>query len=899
MPTRTEAIKLFLQAKTHADLANLYSFDIEVQVNVAQDQGEPIEGEYQGRRWRGYEDGPQRWKAIRIPWNANTKPEFKDSEMSFDLPAHAEGIGMTGWDWKNLLSRWVAYDFDSIATHNDGLTHDQLNEIVKKVTDIEWVEIRKSTSGSGYHLYVHLEPVTTKNHSEHSALARAILGKLSSLTEFDFQARVDTCGGNMWVWHRKMSDSNEGLKLIKAGRKLAISEIPHNWQEHLKVIKRKRDRRIDQSKLSDTDSIEYLANQKANEPRNEDHIKLCKYLEDVDALWWWDQDLKMLVTHTEWLKKAHEELSLKGVFETKSSGTNLGEQNCFAFPLRDGSWVVRRYSKGIQEASSWDQDGQGWTRCYLNREPDLRIASLSQEGLVDKKGNYIFRDAEQAEAAAKMLGVFLEVPASVRGREVKISKHPKEDNTLCVEIKREAGDLPLTGWTHEKTVWYRQFYAKTTIFSQEPEVTDFDASMRHIVTESGEDGGWTLYSDGDWRNEPMTHVTKALQSIGYGQQDVNKIMGSAIRRPWIRVNKPLQPEYPGNREWNRNAAQLTYAPSEDLDKLNYPTWQKLISHCGKGLDDAIKEDPWTRANGLQTGGDYLKCWIAALLQYPTDPLPYLFFYGEQDVGKSVFHEALSEILTRGVKRADAALISQSNFNAELEDAIVCVVEEIDLEHNKTAYNRIKDWVTSRHILIHRKGQTPYQIRNTTHWIQCSNSSTACPIFPGDTRITMCWVESLDPLEKIPKNEFISLLQREAPDFLASVLSLELPNSRDRLKLPVLTTGDKLTAGERNMNPVQAFLKDVCFTVPGKTIKFKELFGRFLEYIDPQEASNWGPKRFSQGLPSQFPTGKQRGTSDVDVYIGNIAYAPPADGEPTLIHLIRSTLGSNNYLVEKK
>ena len=50
-PTRTEAIKLFLTAKTHKDLAELYSFDMEVQVNVAEDGGSRITGEYKGKQW--------------------------------------------------------------------------------------------------------------------------------------------------------------------------------------------------------------------------------------------------------------------------------------------------------------------------------------------------------------------------------------------------------------------------------------------------------------------------------------------------------------------------------------------------------------------------------------------------------------------------------------------------------------------------------------------------------------------------------------------------------------------------------------------------------------------------------------------------------------------------------
>jgi hypothetical protein len=58
---------------------------------------------------------------------------------------------------------------------------------------------------------------------------------MSSITGFDFQSKVDVCGGNMWVWHRKMVGT-DGLSLIKEGTELC--DIPINWQYHLRVVKK-------------------------------------------------------------------------------------------------------------------------------------------------------------------------------------------------------------------------------------------------------------------------------------------------------------------------------------------------------------------------------------------------------------------------------------------------------------------------------------------------------------------------------------------------------------------------------------------------------------------------------------------------------------------------------------
>jgi hypothetical protein len=280
-------------------------------------------------------------------------------------------------------------------------------------------------------------------------------------------------------------------------------------------------------------------------------------------------------------------------------------------------------------------------------------------------------------------------------------------------------------------------------------------------------------------------------------------------RCWKIVNKPFQPEYPGDREWNRNAAQFRFVPSTE-DTLTYPTWSKIMNHVGRGLDEAVLSDPWCKANGLKTGADYLKCWIASLFQEPTEPLPYLFFYShQQNTGKSMFHEALKLLLTRGYQRANAALTNPTGFNAELEGVILCIVEEIDLRKNAQAYNRIKDWVTSLDFLVHPKNKTPYLMPNTSHWIQCSNNHQACPIFPGDSRIVMAYVEPLNLTEMIPKKEIAIRLEKEAPDFLAEVLRVDVPRSNDRLNIPVIMTEDKRMVERTNQSLLDDFIEETC------------------------------------------------------------------------------------------
>jgi hypothetical protein len=874
MPKRTEAIKRFLISKTHSDLAALYTGDMECQVNVGQDGGRRVDQEFKGRQWQAWTDDVQTWNSFRIPLHANTEPVDNDKEMSYDLSLHAEAIGMTGWDWRARKSRWVAFDFDSIVGHKEGLSEQELNHIISATTDIEWTTVRKSTGGRGLHIYVYLDGVDTANHTEHAGLARAILGKLSALTGHDFQSKVDTCGGNMWVWHRKMQ--GEGLKLIKQGTKLF--EIPPNWQEHVKVVSNKGSKLRPQC-IPDAHAnvFEQLTSQQLRIPLDEDHKKLIEYLTENNCVWWWVQDHHMLVTHTVHLDEAHKALGLKGIFKTISQGKEKGhDHNCYMFPQRKGAWSVRRYSPGCQEAETWSQDAAGWTRCFYNKEPDLGTASKSYGGIEHPSGGYVFREAEVAAKAATVLGANITLPNWANGREAKLKTH--KDGRLVVEMEQRPGDAALDGWLPEKGKWKRIF--QTNYAENEPDIGNYDDLVRHLVTESGEDYGWALKSESKWRVEPLAHIKAVLKTV-VNPKDVDIVLGTSVTKCWTLVNKPFMPEYPGDRQWNRDAAQFRFTPSTDFENLSYPNWIKVLNHCGKGLDDAVKKNSWCVVNGINSGADYLKCWIASLFQKPMEPLPYLFEYGPQNSGKSILHEAIAQLLTKGYKRADNSLISQSGFNGELEGALLCVVEETDLKRNQVAYNRIKDWVTSRELPIHKKGKTPYSIPNTTHWIQCANNYDACPVFAGDTRITMIFVDELDPIEKIPKSSMMEKLAKESPDFLAEILRLELPPPNDRLNIPVIATEDKLATEDLNLNPLQRFLKDHTHYAPGYKIKFGEFCARFVEALDPNQVHLWSKIRIGRELGPQFPKGRDM-QDGAQVYIGNISWTAPTETRRKLI-----------------
>jgi hypothetical protein len=845
---------------------------MECQVNVAQDAGERIEGEFKGKRWHGWSDGVTTWKSFRIPWNAATDPEYEDKIIKFDIAKHAEGVGMTGWDWVNKVSHWVAFDFDSIVSHKAGLTHAQLDNIEQQASNVEWVTVRKSTSGNGIHFYVHLDPpVPTANHNEHAALARAILGQLAAITGFDFINKVDICGGNMWVWHRKMQGT-DGLKIIKKG--VPLTDVPKNWRDHVKVITGRRRKNLPQEIEQQDGSSELdkmfaeLTGQNVRETLDEDHKKLITYLRENECMWWWDQDNNMLVTHTFHLKEAYDALELKGIFNTNATGKERGhDHNCFLYPLRRGGWVVRRFTPGVKEADSWDQDGAGWTRCYYNIEPDLSTAARSHEGIEHPSGGYVFREADNAQKAALKLGVNLGLPNFAMGRSAKMKEH--KDGRLIVEINRESTDNPakFEGWLEDGKSWKRIFGAQIAS-PVDSENKSYDDIVRHLVSEQQRDAGWVIQADGRWVEEPLAHIKMALRALNVPAKDTAAILGDSIFRRWTLVNKPFQPEYPGDREWNRDACQLMFNPSK-RDDLYYPTWAKILTHVGATLTPELANNDWAKNNGIVTGADYLKCWIASLFQKPEEHLPYLYLWGPEASGKSMFHEALSLLITpTGYQRAENALISQSGFNGELRSAIICVVEEVNLsKKSDVAYKRIKDWVTAVYLPVHIKNMTPFMSTNTTHWIQCSNDQDSCPIFTGDTRIMVFYVPGIPEDQWENKRTLIAKLRKEAPDFLGELMRLELPESPDRLGVPVILTADKAEIQKRNQTPLEYFIDECCFHVPGSIVTFNDFYNRFMSTVESSEYSYWTKIKVGRSIPRPYVKAKQNG----EAVIGNMAF----------------------------
>lgn len=247
MTTRTAAIQFVLNANAPADLAARYNDGMEVQVNVAQGHGEPAFKDRKPKPHTYCNDEHEEWYNYRIPKNAKGDPtDNSEWKQSFDLRKHYHSIGITGWSFKLRRSVGVGFDYDSLEVHKSGsgVATDKLTRVTQVAKRLGYVEVRKSTSGTGYHLWVWFDPNNlpeTANHTEHAALARAVMLKMSLDAGFDFNGDVDCMGGNMWICSKRATKESGGLTLVHAARH-PLTDFPLDWKDQLEVVCHKRKR---------------------------------------------------------------------------------------------------------------------------------------------------------------------------------------------------------------------------------------------------------------------------------------------------------------------------------------------------------------------------------------------------------------------------------------------------------------------------------------------------------------------------------------------------------------------------------------------------------------------------------------------------------------------------------
>ena len=878
MSTIREGIQAFLAANRDESpfLIDRWSVDLESQFLVHPGSQETEEG---SNVWT---DGSEEWCHHRWPYKAGSDPYYKDRPLRFNTRAHLARIGSTWWNWKTKRSVAVAFDIDMADEHAPStttVTETELEGVVARLKQLPYVTLIRSTGGKGVHVYVffdeHDQPVA-ENHNEHTLVALQVLQKMKDDSDYDYAQHMDVKGVVFWFWSSTSDADHPGFSLIQEATEPIGSKDLEGY-EALKTPNKTR-----KVVGFDEDGNEVHSDSECRVyDLDDEHKSILKELETLDYSFIWNGEFNMAHTHTCALRQVFERRRdagspIRGQFETISRGTDKLKPNCYITPRPGGVFQVKRFGVGITEHDLWTQyEGDTW--CYFNQ--DVSPDHVFDAFCASKKSANVFQfEPAQLKAAMEALGHQFDHP--IQGA-VEVVR--QNDGTFKV-ISTE----PIPGWVQTKS---GSTFNLPVISNPEVRMSttleEADKVIRNVITPNYDVYGWAINTNSGWIFHTDSSVNLALRRR-FGKE-ADYVKEACVMNPWKLVCHPFQPEYASNREWNKDAPQLAIEPSPVPGA--HPHWDMIYDHIGQSLDAAVRSTEWCQKWGLQTGADYLRCWMAALIRCPFEPLPYLFLYGPQDSGKSIFHESASLLFTEGsVVSASGALSNAQGFNYEIANCIIGYIEEKDLSSIRDgAYARMKEWVTGKTLTVTRKGETPFAQPNTMKMVQMANSPKACPMEDGDTRITALAICDLGN-RKIPKGLMEQKLKEEAPFFLRTILTTHLPETPDRLRVPMLVNQDKRALEAMNQLPWEAFASDTLVRCDGNLVKFTDFYEQYFGYCqrnNKQPESNKALLQLMRNRSDKYVIGFGPGKSN---YIANFKLSDDKSAKPGAAYHLKESTG---------
>lgn len=820
-----EGIKTFLKKREPESpyLIPKWETDLESQF-IVHEGNEAVEGA--ANTWT---DGIETWSHHRWPHQAGTNPNYSDRNLKFSPGAHLKRMGSTWWNYKTKRSVAVVLDIDLEGEHAEStttVTQEKLNQLTRKLKTLDYITLVKSSGGWGVHVYCFFDEdrqPKSQNHNEHTQVGHALVSKISEDLSYNLKQHMDAVGVVFWFWSCDSPTDHQGYKLIQEQTAFLTAT---DLKPFMGVNLTGKNKPIKVEGF--TDSGEKVSNQEEGggyktydlEPA---HSEFLKELEDMGFSFIWADGFNMAHTHTCAIKalcekRAKEGRPIKGLFETISRGTDKTKPNCYMTPRPGGVFQIKRFGNGTAEHPLWHtRDGDTW--CYLNQETP--VMPLLKRFASNYDGVKLTFEPARLEDAMKALGHTMGESIKAINTPIHVVLH--KDGCLVAQFK---SDGHFEGWHSSQGKLMRELPVihKRAEFGKSM-LDEADNFIRNVITPDNEPYGWALKTNDAWIMYRSFDPVKCVMAQRYGK-DAAQLQAEMTMNPWMLTHEPFGQEYPGGRLWNKHAPQLAIDPATTAGP--HPHWNMIFDHLGRTLNDTVQETPWCQEWGIQTGADYLRYWVSAMIQDPMEPLPYLFFYGPQDTGKSVFHESISLLFTSGVVSVSTALSSSAGYNFEVASAILGYIEEKDLSAVKdTAYAKIKEWTTCKTIMIHRKGHTPYNQPNTLHMCQMSNRATSCPMEDGDTRITAILVELLKSI--IPKKVLFIKLEEEAPFFLRTLLTTHLPESHTRLRIPMLATQHKRDLEEMYQTPFETFATESLHECDGHSVKFADFYAKYKEY----------------------------------------------------------------------
>lgn len=762
-------------------------------------------------------------------------------------------FGVSGWNYSTKMTHFISVDVDLLGDKkgNDGVTQQRMDEIIAQCMALPYIEMRYSTHGKGLLIRAFLQPTHTPSENAHAKLARTLIDKINSDTTLKLNSDpkkpdTDVVGRIAWIWSAKENDGS--FKLIKAN-----STFYQPPEQEIAV------------EVDTNLSIEQLEEQAFYLSLNDGTQAIIKHIKDKGGIAEYvalqdpeEGAFACIRTHTYMLMEAKEALRIPGSYKTVASGSNRKDINCFCIPSRNGGLKVIRYG-GTGGESDWLIDDKGRAYNYLNDSVPLIEQIRIHGGSPDKDNTYLFPTLRQAAEAMQRFAVGkIEVPVEYADRKTTLVLI--DNTTAQMRIEKHQGEKSYNPHFHNGHGYLKHNFQVSlpeesdAILTQD-EVLMVSNNIRHVVMFYNKaNSTWESKARDSWIKKGRQDIDAVLCSIGISKQRVPSVCGHLIRNSLMGVNVPFGEEKLGPHTINITTSKLACKPSKVIKSID--NWLSFYKHIGSSLTPHIKANPSFQKIGIKDGCDYLMTWLAYSIRKPSLRMPYLFLHGPQETGKSLFHESMNFLISGAVQRGNYSLTNPQGFNGELMGCTHVVIEELDMSTNKMAFQRMKEFVTGSEVSIHVKGATPMMIPNYTHWIQCANDVSYCPVEFGDTRVTMIFVDK--PPKPRCKDEMINALKNEAPCFLHKILTLDLPEPMGRLALLPIETEDKTEVMEGRSDNIQQYFSSCLTESDGSYILLSEAFDEYLTFCKTLQGSSSKPhtrRAFASRMRNLVPCGR--------------------------------------------
>jgi hypothetical protein len=108
------------------------------------------------------------------------------------------------------------------------------------------------------------------------------------------------------------------------------------------------------------------------------------------------------------------------------------------------------------------------------------------------------------------------------------------------------------------------------------------------------------------------------------------------------------------------------------------------------------------------------------------------------------------------------------------------------------------------------------------------------------------------VKDIPKPTLMSRLREESSAFMRTLMEMTLPAHCGRMRLCAIETANKRAAEEMNQDSLLQFLTEFGEHSVGDSVRFSEVYERFINWLPIDERSQWSQKKVSKRLPDNYP-----------------------------------------------